>query len=150
MRNYGGVVLDMAFRVLVPFALVYGVYILTHGEYSPGGGFQAGALLGIGFVMARIIDGQVASFNIKGEVALIFAGLGVAIYAGVGFLGMLAGGNFLDYSLLPFPADSIPSLRATGILLIEIGVVLAVMMTILNILDAIMERVEEVDIHERD
>lgn len=150
MRNYGGLVLDIAFRVLVPFALVYGVYILTHGEYSPGGGFQAGALLGIGFVMARIIDGQAATFNIKGETALIWAGLGVALYAGVGYMGMLAGGNFLDYSLLPISAETVAEIRTTGILLIEIGVVLAVMMTILNILDAIMERVEEGDNHERD
>lgn len=150
MRNYGGVVLDIAFRTMVPFALVYGIYILTHGEFSPGGGFQAGALLAIGFVMARIIDGQAASFNIRGEAALIFAGLGVAIYAGVGFYSMLAGGQFLDYSLLPISAHTVAEVRVTGILFIEIGVVLAVAMTILNILDAIMERVEEGDIDECD
>ena len=42
-RPFGGIVLDSSFRIIIPFTLVYGIYILTHGEYSPGGGFQAGA-----------------------------------------------------------------------------------------------------------
>ena len=42
-KAFGGLILDTSFRILVPFTLVYGMYILTHGEYSPGGGFQAGA-----------------------------------------------------------------------------------------------------------
>lgn len=143
MRDYGGLVLDMAFRIMVPFTLVYGMYILTHGEYSPGGGFQAGSLLAIGIVMARLIDGQKANFNIAGEIALISAGVGTFIYALTGFLSMLNGGNqFLDYTFLPFGGTTWQELHATGILLIEVGVTMCVMMTILNILDAIMERVE--------
>lgn len=41
-KSFGGIVLDSSFRIIIPFTLVYGMYILTHGEYSPGGGFQAG------------------------------------------------------------------------------------------------------------
>lgn len=143
MKHYGGIVLDMAFRIMVPFTLVYGVYILTHGEYSPGGGFQAGSLLAIGIVMARLIDGQEANFNIAGEIALISAGVGTFIFALTGFLSMLNGGHqFLDYTFIPFGGSTWQELHATGILLIEVGVTICVMMTILNILDAIMERVE--------
>ncbi|MBQ2014591.1 MAG: hypothetical protein II242_05340, partial [Peptococcaceae bacterium] len=40
-KPFGGIVLDSSFRIIIPFTLVYGIYILTHGEYSPGGGFQA-------------------------------------------------------------------------------------------------------------
>lgn len=143
MRDYGGVVLDTNFRIMTPFTLIYGMYILTHGEYSPGGGFQAGSLLAIGIVMARLIDGADANFNIAGEIAVIAAGVGTFIYAVTGFLSMANGSHqYLDYTFLPFGGSTWAELHATGILLIETGVTICVMMTIINILDALMERVE--------
>lgn len=141
-KRFGGIVLDTAFRVLVPFTLVYGIYVLTHGEYSPGGGFQAGALLAVGIVLARLIQGREATFNVSGEHAVIWAGVGTFIYAFTGILPMFFGGNFLDYSFLPFPAEELHELHALGILLIEIGVTICVMMTIINILDAVAERAD--------
>ena len=56
-KPFGGIILDSSFRIIIPFTLVYGMYILTHGEYSPGGGFQAGALLAVGIVLVRLIQG---------------------------------------------------------------------------------------------
>ena len=100
-KPFGGIVLDTAFRIIVPFTLIYGVYVLIFGEAGPGGGFQAGALLS------------------------------------------LNGGNFLDYSYLPFKAEHTNELHALGILFIEIGVTICVMMTIINILDAVVERGDE-------
>lgn len=141
-KRFGGIVLDISFRVLVPFTLVYGIYILTHGEFSPGGGFQAGALLAAGIVLSRLIQGRGAGFNISGEHAVIWAGVGTFIYALTGFLPLFFGGNFLDYSFLPFPAEELHELHAMGILLIEIGVTICVMMTIIDILDAVTERAD--------
>ena len=63
-KPFGGIVLDTASRLIVPFSLVYGVYVLIFGEAGPGGGFQAGALLSIGVVLSRLIMGDQASFNI--------------------------------------------------------------------------------------
>ena len=64
-RSFGGIVLDSSFRIIIPFTLVYGMYILTHGEFSPGGGFQAGALLAVGIVLVRLIQGADRhSFNV--------------------------------------------------------------------------------------
>ena len=61
-----GILLNIAFRMLVPFSLVYAVYVLILGESSPGGGFQAGVVLGFGIVLARLIMGQESTiFNIK-------------------------------------------------------------------------------------
>ena len=121
---------------------MYGIYVLTHGEYSPGGGFQAGALLAVGIVLARLIQGADATFNITGQHAVILAGLGTFIYAATGLLTMICGGQFLDYGALPFPAESLGALHALGILLIEIGVTICVMMTIIDILDAVVERAD--------
>ena len=136
-KPFGGIVLDTAFRVIVPFTLVYGVYVLIFGEAGPGGGFQAGALLSIGVVLSRLIMGDKASFNISVKNSLVLAGVGT------GWLALLNGGNFLDYSYLPFKAEHTNELHALGILFIEIGVTICVMMTIINILDAVVERGDE-------
>lgn len=142
-KPFGGIVLDVAFRIVVPFTLIYGVYVLVFGEAGPGGGFQAGALLSIGVVLSRLIMGNEAKFNISLQNSLIMAGVGTFIYAGTGWLTMLNGGNFLDYSHLPFKVEHAHDLHALGILFIEIGVTICVMMTIINILDAVVERGDE-------
>ncbi len=51
---FGGIILNVAFRMLIPFTIVYGVYVLCLGEFSPGGGFQAGALLAVGVFTGKI------------------------------------------------------------------------------------------------
>lgn len=142
-KRFGGIVLDSSFRVLVPFTLVYGVYVLMNGEISPGGGFQAGALLAVGVVLARLILGAESTiYNVTGKWAVIFAGIGTFVYAFTGWLTLFCGGNFLDYAALPFPVHDVAHLRATGILMIEVGVTVCVMMTIIDILDVIVERAD--------
>ena len=48
----------------------------------------------------------------------------------------------MDYSYLPFPAEELHELHAMGILMIEIGVTICVMMTIIDILDVVTERAD--------
>jgi len=135
-RHFGTIVLGTAFRFLVPIIIVYGMYVLMHGEYSPGGGFQAGALFGIAIVLDRLVQGDDAMLNISGNTAIILAGVGTSIYAFVGVLTLLFGGNFLEYGV--FPLDMIEGERhALGILGIEIGVTICVMATIIAIFDAL-------------
>jgi len=136
-HRFGSIILDTAFRALVPFILVYGIYVLVHGEFSPGGGFQAGALLAVSVVLTRLVQGKKeAIFNISGNTAVILAGIGTAIYAAVGYTTLLFGGNFLEYEKLPFGLHG-PELHALGILGIEIGVTIGVMATIIVIFDAL-------------
>ncbi len=142
-KPFGGIVIDTAFRIIVPFSLVYGVYVLIFGEAGPGGGFQAGALLSIGVVLSRLIMGSQTTFNISVTNSLVLAGVGTFIYTATGWMTLLNGGQFLDYSYLPFEAEHTNELHALGILLIEIGVTTCVMMTIINILDAVVERGDE-------
>ena len=131
--EFTSIVLDTAFRVLVPFTLVYGVYVLIFGEYSPGGGFQAGALLALGVLLSKLIQGNQAAFNIRGTIALILAGIGTFIFAAVGIITMLWGGKFLEYDYLPIFASEPADLHVLGILAIEIGVTMCVMTTIIAI-----------------
>lgn len=138
---FGGLILNVAFRFIVPFTIVYGVYVLCLGEYSPGGGFQAGALLAVGVVLSRLILGADADFNISGSTAVILAGVGTFIYAFTGWLTIFGGADFyLNYNFMPIRLEPAHEMHAMAIFLIEIGVTMCVMMTIINLLDAIVKR----------
>ena len=140
-RKFGTLILNTAFRYLVPFILVYGMYVLIHGEYSPGGGFQAGALFGIAVVLDRLVQGEGAMLNISGNTAIILAGVGTFIYGFIGVLTMLFDGNFLEYGA--FALNMAEAERhALGILGIEIVVTICVMATIIAIFDALTRREE--------
>lgn len=143
-ESFGGELLNIAFRLLVPFSVVYAVYVLILGESSPGGGFQAGVVLSFGIVLSRLILGEdVKLFNITTANTLVLAGVGTFIYSLAGWLTLFGGGKFLDYSFLPFSMEHINELHALGILIIETGVTICVMMTILNIMDAVVKRSED-------
>ena len=141
---FGGIILNVAFRMLVPFTIVYGIYVLCLGEFSPGGGFQAGALLSVGVLLARLILGFDTKFNVLGETAIVMAGLGTFLYAFTGCLTLFGGADyFLNYKYMPIRLEPAHEMHALGIFLIEIGVAICVMMTIINLLDGIVKRGEE-------
>lgn len=141
---FGGIVLNVAFRMLVPFTIIYGIYVLCFGEYSPGGGFQAGALLSAGVLLSRLILGFDAKFNVSVETSIIMAGIGTFIYAFTGWLTIFGGAEyFLDYDYLPVKMEPLHEMHALGIFIIETGVAICVMMTIINLLDAIIKRGED-------
>lgn len=141
---FGGIILNVAFRALVPFTIVYGIYVLCLGEFSPGGGFQAGALLSVGVLLARLILGSDAKFNIAGQTSIVMAGLGTFLYAFTGWLTLFGGADyFLNYDYMPIVLEPKHEMHAMGIFLIEIGVAICVMMTIINLLDAIVKRGED-------
>lgn len=126
MRSgFGGIVLNIAFRVLLPFILVFAVAVLMHGHHSPGGGFQAGALLGVAVILVQLVQGRDAKWVGRRE-AVTLSCTGALIYLGIGTLSFFWGGNFLDYGVIPVEATAAKA-RALGILGIEVGVTLAVM-----------------------
>lgn len=141
---FGGIILNVAFRMMVPFTMVYGVYVLCLGEFSPGGGFQAGALLAVGVVLSRLILGFDTEFNILGRTSIVMAGVGTFLYAFTGWLTIFGGADyFLNYNYMPIKLEPAHEMHALGIFIIEIGVAMCVMMTIINLLDAIVKRGEE-------
>lgn len=139
-KRFGGVVLDVSSRLIIPFSMVYAIYVLVFGEFGPGGGFQAGAVMALGVVLARLVKGETAKFSVSGPTAIACAGLGAFFYSLVGWMSMSDGGLFLQYDKLPFQFLDYEQLHALGILLIEIGVTVCVMMTIIGILEALLKR----------
>lgn len=140
---FGGLILNIAFRMLVPFTIVYGIYVLCLGEFSPGGGFQAGALLSVGVLLSRMILGEDAKFNVLGKTSVVLAGAGTFMYTLTGWMTLFGGGRFLEYDFMPIHMEPMHEMHATAIFIIEIGVAICVMMTIINLMDAIIKRGDE-------
>lgn len=141
IRTFGGPDVKAMIPLIVPFILLYAVYVLFHGEVSLGGGFQAGALIALGYILYAMVAGlKIKTIKVTQHLAITFAATGVMIYALTGVLPMLNGGKFLEYGKLPFGSEATSDLHATGILMIEVGVTICVAATIVTILEAVLER----------
>jgi multicomponent Na+:H+ antiporter subunit B len=128
-------------RIVARLIQVFACYVIFHGHYSPGGGFQGGALLAAAVILIRIAEGRNGSQReFPSDWALPLGAVGVLIFAGIGLVDLLSGGNFLQYEYTPFPGMTPPQLHYWGILLVEIGVGLAVMAILVGIFDLLMEQ----------
>ncbi len=136
--RYENVIIKTVCRIILPFLQLYAIYVLMHGHYSPGGGFQGGVMMGAGFILLVIAYGlEEARRRISLKALTIYACLGLFIYSGTGAFALLMGANYLDYGALPLPVDHVPKIRALGILSIEIGVFFGVMAIMMSIFLAI-------------
>ena len=128
-------IVETAIRLMVPFIQLYGLYVIVHGHYSPGGGFQGGVVLGASIILLGLAYGMPFSKEYLSEGNnIVMANIGALIYTGVAALCAFLGGMFLDYSAL----NSIIALgseewRSLGIFLVEVGVGIAVMMIMVSI-----------------
>ena len=118
MRENG--ILRIVTRLLIPLIMLFALYIQFHGEYSPGGGFQAGVMFAAAWILFVLIYGLEAGLAVIPErVMFVLSASGALLYAAIGLLGVVLGGNFLDYA--PLLEDS-QSAQQAGIILVELGV----------------------------
>jgi len=139
--KYRDLIVSLACRVMAPFIFIFGLYVIMFGHYSPGGGFQGGAILASGIILLRMSLGREATLKkFPPRLGLILGSIGLLIYAGTGLAALLAGGEYLDYSFLPIPGASAAERRYLGILFVEIGVALGVFGVLFSIFDSLTER----------
>jgi multicomponent Na+:H+ antiporter subunit B len=126
-------------RFLIPFIQIFALYVITHGHYGPGGGFQGGVILAASIMLLRLtFDEAHEHRRFSPKLAGIIAMLGILIYAFAGLVPLAFGGNFLDYGYLPIPGLSSAELRYHGILIVEIGVGMVVWGTLVTLFDHLM------------
>lgn len=113
-------VLRIVTKMLLPFILLFALYVQFHGEYGPGGGFQAGVIFAAGIILFTMIFGLQRAQQLAPPIFLQWcSALGILLYGATGVTSMLSGGNFLDYNwLVQNPVLG----QQLGIILVELGV----------------------------
>ena len=124
-------ILRVVTKLLMPFILIFALYVQFHGDYGPGGGFQAGVIFGAGFILYGLVFGLDDLRGVlSSDILRTGFALGVLLFAGVGVAGLFLGGNYLDYNVLAH--DPVHG-QHLGILLIEFGVGVTVASVMISI-----------------
>jgi len=125
------IILRVISKFLIPYILLFALYVQWHGDFGPGGGFQAGVIFAAGFILYALIFGVDTVRNVvPAPVTRFCLVLGVLLYSGVGVAGILLGGNYLDYNVL---ASTPTGGQHLGILLVEAGVGITVAASMITI-----------------
>lgn len=107
-------------KMLIPFILLFALYVQFHGDFGPGGGFQAGVIFAAAIILYAMLFGLNTARKVINQTFIqLIAATGVLIYGSVGVASLLSGGNFFDYNVLS--SDPIAG-QHLGILIIEWGV----------------------------
>ena len=117
-------ILRVVVKFIIPFIMLFALYVQFHGDYGPGGGFQAGVIFASAFILHGLVFGLDKTRQVAPPTLIrITAALGVLLYASVGIASLLLGGDFLEYNVLAH--DPVHG-QHLGILIIEFGVGLTV------------------------
>lgn len=136
--RYESCVVEIIARLNVPFIQLFGLYVIVHGHYSPGGGFQGGVILAVSTILLRLVFGpEEAARRFPPRTALLLAVGGVMAFFLIGLLPLLAGGAFLDYAALPLPGVEPVTRRYLGILIVEIAIGLGVWGALVTVFDRV-------------
>jgi multicomponent Na+:H+ antiporter subunit B len=137
-------VLRVVSKLLIPLIVVFGLYVHFHGDYSPGGGFQAGTIVAAGVILYALIFGV---SNARKAVPPVFvkflAAFGVLLYGGTGVVSFFMGMNYLDYDAL-HPDQVHKTGQHIGIILIELGVLTTVFSVMMMIFYAFAGRAPDI------
>ena len=124
-------VLRIVSKALIPFILLFALYVQFHGDFGPGGGFQAGVIFAAAIILYTMLFGlETAQKVFNPSLIQLLAAVGLLLYASVGVVSMINGANFLDYNVL---ADDPLAGQHIGILVIELGVGITVASVMLSI-----------------
>ncbi len=133
-------ILRVIARALVPVILLFGLYVQFHGDFGPGGGFQAGVIFAAGLIIFALVFGGEALRQVVPVVLTErLMAAGVLLYGAVGVVAMFLGGEFLNYSALD-PLTTGHHGQHLGIIVIELGVGIAVAATIMRVYYAFVGR----------
>lgn len=128
-------------KLLIPFILLFALYVQFHGDFGPGGGFQAGVILASALIVHMLVFGLDETRRIAPlGVLRALAAIGALIYGGTGVASLLLGANYLDYNVL---GSNPVAGQHLGIILIELGVAITVASTMVLLCFVFAERVRQ-------
>ncbi len=114
------VILRIGAKLMIPPILLFALYVQFHGDYGPGGGFQAGVIFAAAFILYGLVFG-LAELSRVAPLPIVtrLMAAGWLIYIGAGYLGLALGGRFLEFNVL---SGSAAAGQHLGIFLVELGV----------------------------
>lgn len=125
-------------KLLIPFIMLFALYVQFHGDFGPGGGFQAGVIFASAFILYALVFGVETARRVAPAWAVRTGiALGGLIYGITGLVSLFKGANYLDYSALK--ADPVAG-QHIGILVIELGVGITVASVMTGIFLAFADR----------
>jgi multicomponent Na+:H+ antiporter subunit B len=125
-----------------PFILIFGVYVIAHGHYGPGGGFAGGVVLAVGVVLARLTTApELIGHAIPPAAAVWSMLVGMVLFLLSAWVPVAFGGQFLDYAAIEGTGLEEARLRYLGIMVVEFGVGAVVFGGILSLFDRLSEQV---------
>jgi multicomponent Na+:H+ antiporter subunit B len=131
-------ILRIVTKLLVPLIMLFALYVHFHADFGPGGGFQAGVIFGAAVIVYGLLFGVVrVKQAAPPAVVRALSACGLLLFAGVGVITLLLGGNYLDYDVL---AADPPTAQHIGILLVELGVGVTVAATMIMLFYAFGSR----------
>ena len=93
--NEKSIIVKCGADMLLPFSIVFGIYIILFGTVSPGGGFQGGVMVAAAAVLLYLGYGYNTAKNaINTEVLRTGEALGATLYVIFGLCGLFVGANF--------------------------------------------------------
>lgn len=138
------IVLRVVAKLIIPLTILFALYVQFHGDYGPGGGFQAGVIAAAAIILYTLVFGlPLATHVIQPNMLKTLAAFGVLLYAGTGIASFLLGGNYLDYNVLA--SDPVAG-QHIGIIVIELGVGITVFAAMLSIFYAFAGQAERTNI----
>ena len=138
-------ILKVATKLLFAPIILFAFYVQFHGDYGPGGGFQAGVVFAVAFILHAFCFGLEETKKVLPQRALVvLMVIGFLFYAGTGVATMLLGANLLGYDAL-VPESTHHAGQHYGILLVEWGVGTTVASTMLTIFYHFTGREPDID-----
>lgn len=130
------IIINLLSKFIFPILMIFGFYIQTHGDYTPGGGFQSCVIFACCLMIYYFINIENNKKRLSNTLLTYVAMFGFVFYTGMGILSFFITGKFLDYSFLPFEESN-----ARGVFIVELGIAMVVFssvsrtfITLLNLL----------------
>lgn len=135
------IILKTITKLLFPFILLFGFFIIMHGHITPGGGFSGGAIVSAGFVLYTLTYGlHAAEAKLPHHILKLVETAGVLWYILVGLVGAVTIGSFLSNASAGFPLGEAFSLLSSGMIaLLTIGIGIKVASTMITLFRTLIE-----------
>ena len=136
--NDDNIIINLISKFVLPILMLFGFYIHSHGDYTPGGGFQAGVIFACALCLYCFINLDANKKRISNNFLTYIAILGFVFYTGTGIVGYFITGNFLDFTFLPFKQSN-----SRGVFIIEFGIALVVFSSISQAFTTLLNLIKE-------